>query len=108
MVLCTLFCLLQNVRRAICTRLLTNKFVASLHLIIWTAGFFEDVNTRFRGDFNIAMTEVIEKLQGSGEVFADAKVKLHCSEVYADAQVKLSLPTLPLGKTSLSKITSLT
>ena len=37
MVLRTLFCSLQNVRRAICTRSLTNKFVASLHSIIWTA-----------------------------------------------------------------------
>ena len=41
MVLCTLFCLLQNVRRAICTRSLTNEFVASLHLIIWTAEFLQ-------------------------------------------------------------------
>ena len=41
MVLCTLFCSLQNVRRAICTRSLTNKFVASLHLIIWTAEFLQ-------------------------------------------------------------------
>ena len=41
MVLRTLFCSLQNVRRAICTRSLTNKFVASLHLIIWTAGFLQ-------------------------------------------------------------------
>ena len=41
MVLRTLFCSLQNVRRAICTRSLTNKFVASLHLIIWTAEFLQ-------------------------------------------------------------------
>ena len=41
MVLRTLFCSLQNVRRAICTRSLTNKFVASLHLIIWTVGFLQ-------------------------------------------------------------------
>ena len=41
MVLRTLFCSLQNVRRAICTRSLTNKFVASLHLIIWTSEFLQ-------------------------------------------------------------------
>ena len=54
-----------------------------------------------------------ETLGGIGkwksEVFANAKVKLRCSEVCANAQVKLSLPiTSPLGETSLSKITSLT
>ena len=32
------------------------------------------------------------------EVFADAKVKLLCSEVRANARVKLSLPTLPKAK----------
>ena len=32
------------------------------------------------------------------EVFADAKVKLLCSEVRAIARVKLSLPTLPKAK----------
>ena len=36
-VLRTLFCFSQNARGAICTRSLTNEFVASLHLIIWTA-----------------------------------------------------------------------
>ena len=51
-------------------------------------------------------TVVVQR--GDGEVFAIAKVKLQCSEVCADAQVKLSLPALPIGKTSLSKITSLT
>ena len=33
-----------------------------------------------------------------GEVFANAKVKLLCSEVRAIARVKLSLPTLPKAK----------
>jgi hypothetical protein len=33
-----------------------------------------------------------------GEVFANAKVKLPCSEVRAVARVKFSLPTLPKAK----------
>ena len=35
---------------------------------------------------------------GNGEVFAEAKVKLLCSEVWTYVQVKLSLPTLPKAK----------
>ena len=38
----------------------------------------------------------------TGEVFADAKVKLLRSEVRAIARVKLSLPCFAEGKTSLS------
>ena len=58
--------LLQNARRAICTRSLTSELADSLRLIIVLDRsealgfvFFEDVNTRFRGDFSIAMTEVL-------------------------------------------------
>jgi len=35
---------------------------------------------------------------GYSEVFADAKVKLLCSEARASARVKLCLPTLPKAK----------
>ena len=68
-VLRTLFCFLQNARRAICTHSLTSELVDSRRLIIVLDRlealgfvFFEYMNTRFRGDFSIAMTEVIEKL----------------------------------------------
>ena len=47
---------------------------------------FEDVNTRFRGDFGVAMTEVLGNCRegaANGEVFALAKVKLLRSEVCA-------------------------
>ena len=65
-VLRTSFCFSQNARRAICTRSLTSKLADSLRLIIVLNRlealgfvFFEDVNTRFRGDFSITMTEVL-------------------------------------------------
>ena len=71
MVLRTLFCYPQNARRAICTRSLTSELVGSLRLIIVLDRsealgfvFFEDVNARFRGDFSIAMTEVLGKSRG--------------------------------------------
>ena len=64
-----MFCYSQNARRAICTRSLTSELVDSRRLIIVLDRseaigfvFFENVNTRFRGDFSIAMTEEIEKL----------------------------------------------
>ena len=70
-VLRTLFCFSQNTRRAICTRSLTSKLADSLRLIIVLGRseaigfvFFEDVNTRFRDDFGIAMTEVLGKSRG--------------------------------------------
>ena len=65
----TLFCFSQNARRAIFTHSLTSELVDSRRLIIVLDRFshlgfvlFEDMNTRFRGDFSIAMTEEIEKL----------------------------------------------
>ena len=65
-VLRTLFCFLQNARIAICTHSLTSELVNSRRLIIVLDRsealgfvFFEDMNTRFRGDFSIAMTEVL-------------------------------------------------
>ena len=69
MVLRTLFCFSQNARIAICTHSLTSELADSLRLIIVLNRsealgfvFFEDVNVDIRGDFSIAMTEVIEKL----------------------------------------------
>ena len=68
----TLFCFSQNARRAICTRSLTSELVDSRRLIIVLDRsealgfvFFEDVNARFRGDFGVAMTEVLGKIRGS-------------------------------------------
>ena len=70
MVLRTPFCFSQNARRAICTHLLTGELVDSHRLIIVldrleALGFVfsRDVNTRFRGDFGIAMTEVLVKFR---------------------------------------------
>ena len=93
MVLRTSFCFSQNARRAICTHSLTSELVDSRCLIIVldrseALGFvlFEDVNARFRGDFGIAMTEVLGNCREgaeNGEVFSYAKVKLRCSEVCA-------------------------
>ena len=67
-VLRTMFCYSQNARRAICTRSLTSELADSLRFdymqIVLDRSealgfvFFEDMNTRFRGDFSIAMTEV--------------------------------------------------
>ena len=66
MVLRTSFCFSQNTRGVICTYSLTSELVDSRRLIIVLDRsealgfvFFEDVNTRFRGDFSIAMTEVL-------------------------------------------------
>ena len=47
---------------------------------------FEDMNVDIRGDFSVAMTEVLGNCREgaeNGEVFAIAKVKLRCSEVCA-------------------------
>ena len=59
-------CFSQNARGAICTCSLTSELVDSRRLIIVLDRsealgfvFFEDVNTRFRGDFGVAMTEVL-------------------------------------------------
>ena len=71
-VLRTLFCFSQNARRAICTHSLTSELVDSHRLIIVFDEFshlgfvfFEDVNVDIRGDFSIAMTEVL----GKSEIF---------------------------------------
>ena len=70
-VLHTLFCFSQNTRGAICTYSLTSELVDSRRLIIVldileALGFVfsRDVNVRFRGDFSIAMTEVLGKSRG--------------------------------------------
>ena len=69
-VLRTLFCFSQNARGAICTCSLTSELVDSRRLIIVldrleALGFVfsRDVNARFRGDFGIAMTEVLVKFR---------------------------------------------
>ena len=83
MVLRTLFCFSQNARRAICTRSLTSKLVDSLRLIIVfdrleTFGFvfFENVNVDIRGDFDVAMTEVLGNYREEVKFLPLAKVKL--------------------------------
>ena len=66
MVLRTSFCFSQNTRGAICTYSLTSELVDSRRLIIVLDKFshlgfvfFENVNVDIRGDFGIAMTEVL-------------------------------------------------
>ena len=65
--------------------------------------FFEDVNARFRGDFSIAMTEVLGNDREEVKFLPLAKVKLQAVKFEALPQVKLNLPTSPLGETSLTK-----
>ena len=66
--------------------------------------FFEDVNARFRGDFSIAMTEVLGNCREgaeNGEVFAIAKVKLQAVKfVLRTSEVKFA--HFAEGKTSLT------
>ena len=82
-VLRTLFCFSQNARRAIRTHSLTSELVDSRRLIIVLDRlealgfvFFEDVNARFRGDFSIAMTEVLGNDREEVKFLPLAKVKL--------------------------------
>ena len=77
-----MFCYSQNVRRAICTRSLTSKLVDSLRLIIvldrlshFGFVFFEDVNVDIRGDFSIAMTEVLGK-SGENEMLGRGELEM--------------------------------
>ena len=63
--------------------MLTSKFVDLLRLIIVLDRlealgfvFFEDVNARFRGDFSIAMTEVLGNDREEVKFLPLAKVKL--------------------------------